>query len=153
MVAGGLCDYEPRFFVATFNRVLKLTDQSPCVIIRPLPKNILIVSPEKQIDLQITKSLPSATTSEIFLLDTGEWINGPELPREYGVGGHVNPDEATLILSGGLGTSGEAFGDILLLDASEAETFSDLKFTTSSVKMQTPRFVHAMSYVYDDDQC
>ena len=97
---------------------------------------------------------PSGTTSEIFLLDRQEWVEGPRLPREFGVGGHVNPDKSTLILAGGFNEArGSGYSDIMVLDSSQAKTIGDLKFTSSEAELQTPRFLFALALVHDNDQC
>ena len=95
----------------------------------------------------------SPTTSEIYVLNSGEWIEGPDLPRNYQVGGHANPDDSTLVLAGGLEMDGKGRDDILVLDSSQTQFLEELKFTTSEAKLQTPRYLFAMAAVRDEDKC
>ena len=98
-------------------------------------------------------SSKSPTTSEIYLLNSGEWIEGPALPRNYQVGGHANPDDSTLVLAGGLEMDGKGRDDILVLDSSQTQFLEELKFTTSEAKLKTPRYLFAMVAVRDEDKC
>lgn len=101
----------------------------------------------------LTDFAPSATTSEIFLLATEEWMDGPDLPREFGFGGHVNPTDGTLVLAGGMDKAGKSYDDIIVLDSSQSEKMEDVIFEMTESRMQVPRFLFAMAAVYDSEEC
>jgi len=102
------------------------------------------------------QNAPTQTTSDIFLLESEEWIPGPGLPQEYAYGGHVNPTSSTIVLAGGMDKSnpgGRVRDAIMVLDTSGARKMEDLKFEMTELKLQVPRFGFALAVIYDDDQC
>jgi len=89
---------------------------------------------------------PSPSTSEIFLLEKNQWMEGPALPRGFKYGGSVNPDEQTLIFAGGEDEHGNRRSDIFKLDV------VTMKFVSLPGKLK-PRSKFAMTWMMDDEQC
>jgi len=89
------------------------------------------------------------TTSEIFLIEKNQWVEGPALPRGLYYGGSVNPDEHTFIVAGGWDDErGKPQSDIFQLDV---ET---MQFVTLPGKLKHPRSYLAMTWMpKNDDQC
>jgi len=92
-------------------------------------------------------TLVERTTSEIFLVEKNQWVEGPALPRGFYNGGSVNPDPHTFILAGGFDEDNNPHSDIFQLDV---ET---MKFVTMPGKLKKPWSSFAMTWMMDDDQC
>jgi len=86
-------------------------------------------------------------SSEIFLIEKNQWVEGPTLPREFQYGGSVNPNDRTFILAGGEDSNGKSYSDIFQLDV---ET---MQFVTLPGKLKKPRYNFAMTWMMDDEQC
>jgi len=95
-----------------------------------------------------------STSSEIFLVEKNQWVEGPALPRMFQEGGSVNPDDQTFILAGGLSDHSKPwkpqppnFSDVFQLDV------ESMKFVPMPAKLKRPRAYFTMTWMMDQDQC
>merc|ERR1719376_322530 len=93
-------------------------------------------------------SSDGAMTSEIYLIDKNQWIEGPKLPCDVRHASSVNTDPKTFIFTGGYDcTETNDPGSIFQLD------LNTMEFVTLPGKLTVPRYYSAATWVIDDEHC
>jgi len=90
--------------------------------------------------------MSSGTTSELYLIDKKEWVEGPKMPCDVAAPGVINPDEETFIFTAGFECA-EAEPSIFQLD------LDTMEIVTLPGKLEKTQKIPAATWVIDDEQC